>query len=76
MDLLWMTWRKCGVMDDRLLVDTSVWIEAIRRDGQPEFRLWLKAALVEDKIFMAPPVKTELLSGSVNEKQFDELIVV
>ena len=60
--------------DDRFLVDTSVWIEALRRDGRPEFRVWLRAALVEDKIFMAPPVKAELLSGSVNEKQFDELI--
>lgn len=59
--------------DDRFLVDTSVWIEALRRDGRPEFRVWLKAALVEDKISMAPPVKAELLSGSVNEKQFDEL---
>lgn len=60
-------------MNEKFLVDTSVWIEALRRDGRSEAREWLKSALLGDEIFMAPPVKAELLSGATNERQFNEL---
>lgn len=59
--------------NEKFLADTSVWINAIRRDGCPEVRGWLKTALLEEKIFMAPPVKAEVLSGAATGKQFENL---
>jgi len=55
------------------LVDTSVWIEALRRDGNAEAARWLKSALLQENVVLAPPVKAEILSGARSEKQFAEM---
>lgn len=55
------------------LVDTSTWIEALRRNGKPQAREWLRRALLEERVVMVHPVKAELLSGTTSEKQFAEL---
>ncbi|MCL6610797.1 MAG: PIN domain nuclease [Peptococcaceae bacterium] len=59
--------------NEKFLADTSIWINAIRRDGCPEVRRWLKMALLEEKVLIAPPVKAEILSGAATKKQFEEL---
>lgn len=60
-------------MNERFLVDTSVWIEALRPGGRQEIVRWLKEALLREAVVLAPPVKTEILLGARNEKQFSEL---
>ncbi|MBC7104737.1 MAG: PIN domain nuclease [Firmicutes bacterium] len=55
------------------LVDTSTWVEALRRGGSTQAREWLRRALLEGKVVLAPPVKAELLSGALSEEQFAEL---
>ena len=61
------------MISETYLVDTSAWIGALRKDGQPEVRRWIKIALLEEKVVIAPPVKAEILSGVMNIKQFNEL---
>lgn len=58
---------------DCFLVDTSTWIEALRRGGSHEAREWLRRALLEERVVLVPPVKAELLSGARSEEQFREL---
>ncbi|RDV81833.1 PIN domain nuclease [Ammonifex thiophilus] len=60
-------------MSERYLVDTSVWIEALRPKGQQEVVRWLKEALLREAVVLAPPVKTEILLGAKDERQFAEL---
>jgi len=61
------------VISETYLVDTSTWIDVLRKDGQPEVRRWIKIALLEEKVVISPPVKAEILSGAMNIKQFTEL---
>lgn len=60
-------------MSERFLVDTSVWIEALRPKGKPEIASWLREALIRDAVVLIPPVKAEILMGARDEKQFSEL---
>ena len=60
-------------MSERYLVDTSVWIEALRPKGQQEVTRWLKEVLLREAVVLAPPVKTEILLGAKDENQFNEL---
>lgn len=60
-------------MNERFLVDTSVWIEALRPGGRQDVTTWLKEALLREAVVLVPPVKTEILIGAKNEEQFAEL---
>lgn len=60
-------------MSEQFLVDTSVWIEALRPGGRQNIADWLKEALLREAVVLAPPVKTEILIGAKDEKQFAEL---
>jgi predicted nucleic acid-binding protein len=59
----------------RVLVDTSVWSLALRRDA-PEHRPHereLRELLREGRVVMAGPIRQELLSGIRGESQFKQL---
>ncbi|MDN5344833.1 MAG: hypothetical protein PWQ18_945 [Clostridia bacterium] len=58
---------------NKYLVDTSTWIEALHRRGNQVAREWLKASLLQEEVAIVPPVKAEILSGAINEKQFNRL---
>ena len=60
-------------MSKRFLVDTSVWVEALRPAGRPNIVGWLKEALLRESVVLAPPIRTEILIGARDEKQFAEL---
>ncbi|MDN5332316.1 MAG: hypothetical protein PWP45_1541 [Tepidanaerobacteraceae bacterium] len=60
-------------MRDKYLVDTSIWIESLKRNGDVKIQQWMKRALLEERVVIAPIIKVEILSGAVNEKQFIEL---
>ena len=57
-------------MSDRFLVDTSVWIKALRRGGEPEIMGWLRDALLREAVVLAPPVRAEVLMGARDENEF------
>ncbi|MCF6096342.1 PIN domain nuclease [Thermovorax subterraneus] len=60
-------------MIDKYLVDTSIWIESLKSNGDLKIQQWMKRALLEERVVIAPIIKVEILSGAVNEKQFVEL---
>jgi len=60
-------------MTERFLVDTSVWIEALRPGGRPDIAAWLKQAILRDSVVLAQPVRAELLIGTRDERQSEEL---
>jgi predicted nucleic acid-binding protein len=47
-----------------VLVDSSVWIEALRRDGRLDVKLALEALLEEYEAAWCGPVKLEVLGGA------------
>ena len=60
-------------MSDRFLVDTSVWIKALRPGGEQDIVRWLREALLREAVVMAPVVRTEILVGARDENQFTKL---
>ncbi|MBC7326170.1 MAG: PIN domain-containing protein [Moorella sp. (in: Bacteria)] len=60
-------------MNERYLVDTSLWIDALRPGGREDAARWLKAALLAEAVVLAPPVKAELMLGARDERQLADL---
>ncbi|AYO31010.1 PIN domain-containing protein [Biomaibacter acetigenes] len=60
-------------MSFKYLVDTSIWIEVLKKDGDSKVQEWMKMALLEEKVVITPVIKAEILSGAINEKQFAQL---
>jgi predicted nucleic acid-binding protein len=48
----------------RILVDTSAWIDALRRDGDPSMRASVRAATAEGRAVLCDLVLLELWSGA------------
>ena len=59
----------------RVLVDTSVWSLALRRDphGHHQSAEELKALVADHRVEMIGPIRQELLSGIRNASQFERL---
>lgn len=57
-------------MSERFLVDTSVWIEALRPRGKPEVASWLREALIRDAVVLIPLVKEKFLWALVTKSSF------
>lgn len=59
----------------RVLVDTSVWSLALRRDPHGHHRAVeeLKALVADHRVEMIGPIRQELLSGIRNASQFERL---
>ena len=47
-----------------LLIDTSVWVEALRRGGEPGIRDAVREAIVEGRARLCEPVVLELWNGA------------
>ncbi len=53
-----------------VLIDSSIWIEAARRDGDLKVKLGLKSLLSELEAVLCGPVRLEVLGGSrQNERE-------
>ncbi|MDI6711394.1 MAG: PIN domain nuclease [Bacillota bacterium] len=55
------------------LVDTSVWILGLRRDGPAAVREWLRDALRKEAVVIAPVIMLELLVGAPSEERYRAL---
>lgn len=51
-------------MSGSILVDTSAWIETLRRDGDPDIRALVRAATVEGRAVLCDLVLLELWNGA------------
>jgi predicted nucleic acid-binding protein len=61
--------------NDLFLVDTSVWILALRKDFLPEVKDRVEYLLKENTIITTGMIKLELLGGTKKEKEFQRLKV-
>lgn len=57
------------------LVDTSVWIFALRKDFIPEIKDWVSHLLREHVVLTNGMIKLEILGGAKTEKEFQRLKV-
>lgn len=48
----------------RFLVDTSAWIETLRRSGDPAVRAKVSALTVDDRVVLCDQVRLELWNGA------------
>jgi len=60
-------------MNSMFLVDTSVWIFALRKKYVPKIKSYVERLIEEDKVVINPIIKLELLSGTKTEKEFSRL---
>ena len=60
-------------MNNLYLIDTSVWIFALRKKFDPKIKSYVEKWLDEDKIIINPIIKIELLSGTKTKKEFAKL---
>ena len=56
------------------LVDTSVWIHALRRTGCPAIRDLLRPLIVEDRAAITEWILLELMTGLSRSEQKDDLL--
>lgn len=59
--------------NERFLVDTSIWIFALRKDPVPQIRDRIDGLLKEDAVVTAGIIKLEILSGAKTEKEYNRL---
>jgi predicted nucleic acid-binding protein len=59
--------------NERFLVDTSVWIFALRRDPVPEIKNRIDSLLREDTVLTTGMIKLEILAGARTEKEYRRL---
>jgi len=57
----------------KILVDTSVWSLALRRQQQSDVTDKLTSLILSSQVVLIGPVRQELLSGISSEKAFDNL---
>jgi len=55
------------------LLDTSVWIAALKKEPQPNIREKVEHLLRENLVAIPPIVKVELLGGTRSETEFERL---
>lgn len=58
---------------DLFLVDTSVWIMALRRDFMPAAKDRVEYLLLENKAAVCDMIRLELLGGTRTQKEFSKL---
>lgn len=55
------------------LVDTSSWIQYLRRDGEPEMKEKVRSLLLDGAAVLCPVVLAELWMGAGSKKDQDDL---
>jgi predicted nucleic acid-binding protein len=58
---------------DKVIIDTSVWIESFRPTGNLVLGQTVKELILSGKVLMPGIIKTELLRGTKSKKEYDRL---
>jgi predicted nucleic acid-binding protein len=58
---------------DKVLIDTSAWIESFRPDGNREIRETVRWLLKDTLVLMPGIIRTELLRGTKSRKEYEHL---
>ena len=58
---------------DKVIVDTSAWIESFRPQSEKTFINLVKDLIVKGRILIPGIIKTELLRGTKNKKEYNQL---
>jgi predicted nucleic acid-binding protein len=58
---------------DKIIVDTSAWIESFRPQSDVAFINLVKNLIIKGEILLPGIIKAELLRGTKNKKEFDRL---
>ena len=66
------SWKKCEKMD-KVIIDTSAWIESFRSRGNKTVQDTVKKLLKNALILMPGIIRAELLRGTRNNKEFKQL---
>lgn len=62
---------------DKVIIDTSVWIETFRSQGNPKLCNMVQDLILNGKVLLPGIIKTELLRGTKSKKEYgmlDELL--
>ena len=60
-------------MMDKVIIDTSVWIESFRPRGDQSLHRLVKDLILSELVLLPGIIKTELLRGAKNKKDFNQL---
>jgi len=58
---------------DKVIIDTSAWIESFRSKANQRFRLLLKDLILQNRVLLPGIIKAELLRGVKTKKEFHRL---
>jgi len=58
---------------DKVIVDTSAWIESFRPQSEKAFINFVKDLILKGRILVPGIIKTELLRGTKNKKEYNHL---
>ena len=60
-------------MMDKVIIDTSVWIESFRPRADQSLHHLVKDLILSERVLLPGIIKTELLRGAKNKKEFNQL---
>ena len=60
-------------MNKKILIDTSLWIEALKKDCPEKIKEMIFKAIDEDNAFITGIIMVELLSGAKTVKKYEQL---
>ena len=58
---------------DKVIIDTSAWIDSFRPGSEKSFQRMVKDLIIQELVLLPGIIKTELLRGTKNKKEFDQL---
>jgi len=58
---------------DKVIIDTSVWIESFRPRGDQSLHRLVKDLILGELVLLPGIIKTELLRGAKNKKEYNQL---
>jgi len=58
---------------DKVIIDTSAWIESFRPKANQRFRLLVKDLILQNRVLLPGIIKAELLRGAKTKNEFNRL---
>lgn len=68
-----MSWKGFALKNNLVLVDTSVWIFALKKNPVDEIKSLVDELLRQRIVAITSPIKLEILSGLKSREQFDRM---